>query len=325
MAFVRAKIIGGKKYFYYVQDYKIKGRTRQKVIKYLGKVVPKSEDIKKLKKEYSEKKIQQIIRADLKFTPKLITKEQLAKAESLRQAFFKNIKSMGPATKRQFIRRFRTAYTYHSCAIEGNTLSQVEVNLVVNEYRSVEGKSLYEIDEVKNHHNAIEFMVNEKRDISEEFIKKLHGKVTAGLGRYRGNPDIAPHELYDPNFVEGDYRIDQRYIRGAAFVPPSADKVVKEMKGLVDFYTKNKYILHPLELASVFHYRFERIHPFSDGNGRVGRLLMNFILDMADFPMIDISVKNRVKYIKALSQKNSKQLIPFLISELKNYLNELFR
>ena len=96
------------------------------------------------------------------------------------------------------------------------------------------------------------------------------------------------------------------------------------MKALVKFYKDNKYEIHPLELASEFHYRFVIIHPFSDGNGRMARLLMNFILDRSGYPMIDISVKNREKYLDALASGNTKKLTEFIYSELNMYVKELF-
>ena len=96
------------------------------------------------------------------------------------------------------------------------------------------------------------------------------------------------------------------------------------MRDLITFYKKHKYKIHPIELAAEFHLRFVVIHPFSDGNGRMARLLMNFILDRSGFPMIDISVKNREKYINALDSGKSENLTKFIYGELEKYVNDLF-
>ncbi len=168
-------------------------------------------------------------------------------------------------------------------------------------------------------------MLSEKGDISEDFIKRLHGKVTEGLGRYKGDQFKASYDEYDPNFIEGDYRIDQRYIQGTDFIPPSPEEIKTQMKKLMDFYIKNKYKMHPLELTSEFHQRFEKIHPFCDGNGRVGRLLMNFILNQSGYPMIDISINDRERYIISLAAETPKELCYFLYSKLKSYIKNLFK
>ena len=134
-------------------------------------------------------------------------------------------------------------------------------------------------------------MMSEIGDLGEDFIKRLHEQLMFGVIEYKED---------DLEFVVGGYRCDMRFIEGADFVPPVPVEVVRQMKELIRFYKKNKYLIHPVELACEFHLRFVEIHPFSDGNGRMGRLLMNFILDRSGFPMVDISVENRSDYIKAL-------------------------
>ena len=129
----------------------------------------------------------------------------------------------------------------------------------------------------------------------------------------------------DDEFVVGGYRCDMRFIEGADFVPVGPIQVVYEMKDLISFYKKNKYKIHPIELASEFHLRFVTIHPFSEGNGRMARLLMNFILDRSGFPMIDISVENREGYINALASGKSENLTRFIFGELEKYVDKLFK
>jgi Fic family protein len=98
------------------------------------------------------------------------------------------------------------------------------------------------------------------------------------------------------------------YVRGAGFVPPDPEYVDKEFKRLMLWYRANKKRYHPVVVAAYFHHVFESIHPFRDGNGRVGRLLLNFILRKNSLPMINIKYKNRNKYYTALEAGNKGDL-----------------
>ena len=316
MGFVRKKKISGEKYFYYVKSFKRGDRVLQKNLKYLGKVKPTVEQIEKLKFEFNEKKVQKLIRSGLKFVGFRVKDEVIERADFLKKKFFDEVDSLSKVGKRQLVKRFKTGYTYHSCSIEGNTLTRSEVDLVINKHQSIDGKRLFEFEEVRGHKRAIEYMMSEMDDLSENFIKRLHEQLLGEILEFKEDEDL--------EFVVGGYRCDMRFIEGADFVPPTPVMVVHDMKRLISFYKKNKYNIHPIELASEFHLRFVIIHPFSDGNGRMARLLMNFILDRSGFPMIDISVKNREKYIKALDPGKSENLTKFICSEFSNYIDDLF-
>lgn len=314
MAFVKKKQIGGEDYYYYVESYRIDDRVFQKNLKYLGKEEPDEEELQILQNQFTDKKVQKLIRSDLKFEPYKISKEFLDQAEKLKKRFFRNVFTLSPSAKDQLIRRFKTGYTYHSCSIEGNTLSRAEVDLVINKDQSIEGKRLLELQEVRSHKDAIEYMMSEVADLSEDFIKRLHEVLLDGTSEF----------IDDDEYVVGGYRCDMRFIEGADFVPVPPLQIPYDMKSLISFYKKNKYKIHPIELASEFHLRFVVIHPFSDGNGRMARLLMNFILDRSGFPMIDISVENREGYIKALASGKSEELTKFIYSQLEKYIDNLF-
>lgn len=315
MAFIKKKKIGTESYFYYVESYRIGDKVLQKNLKYIGREEPDKDKLQELQNEFSEKEVQKIIRSDLSFEPFKSTEEVLKSAENLKKRFFRSIENLSSSGKRQLENRFKTGYTYHSCSIEGNTLSRAEVDLVINKNQSIEGKRLLELEEVRGHKNAIDYMMSETQELSEDFIKRLHEVLLEGTQEFVEDDD---------EYVIGGYRCDMRFIEGADFVPVNPIQIPYEMKDLVSFYKKNKYKIHPLELASEFHLMFVVIHPFSDGNGRMARLLMNFILDRSGFPMIDISVENREGYIKALASGDSSNLTNFIYSELEKYVENLF-
>jgi len=266
MAYVRKKKIGNEEYYYYTASFKRGDKVLQKNLKYLGKGKPDDDMIDELGAEFSEKKVQKLIRSGLEFESFKVDKELLDEFESLKENFFKNVSSLSKVGKDQLMRRFKTGYTYHSCSIEGNTLSRAEVDLIINQNISIDGKMLLELEEVRGHKRAIDYMMSEVGDMGEDFIKRLHEQLMGGVIEFKEE---------DLEFVVGGYRCDMRFIEGADFVPPVPLEVVRQMKDLIRFYKKNKYLIHPVELACEFHLRFVLIHPFSDGNGRMARLLMN--------------------------------------------------
>jgi fido (protein-threonine AMPylation protein) len=316
LAFIKIKSRGSEKYYYYVESYRVDDKVYQKTLKYIGKEEPDKNFLKELKLEFTDKKIQKLIRSDLDFKKYKLDDEFLKRAENIKKIFFENLSKLGEVSKRQLERRFKTGFTYHSCSIEGNTLSRAQVDLVINRDISVEGKRLLEIEELRNHKKAIDYMISEQSDLNEDFIKRLHEVLMRNIDEFFED------DIY---FIKTGYRCDMRYIEGADFVPVNPILIADEMKKLLSFYRKNKYKIHPLELASEFHLRFAIIHPFSDGNGRMARLLMNFILDRSGFPMIDITLKNREKYIGALASGDSKNLSEFILNELEDYVKQLFQ
>ena len=278
--------------------------------------MPIKEVIRNLEIEFNEKKIQKMIRSGLRFEPYKVSSDFLDDCERLKRRFFRNVSSLSSEGKSQLIRRFKIGYTYHSCSIEGNTLSRYQVDLVVNKNESIEGKKLLELQEVRNHKKAIDYMMGEFSDLYQDFIKRLHKVLMDSVLEFKEDDD---------EFVIGGYRCDMRFIEGADFVPVPPLEIVHEMRRLISFYKRNKYKIHPIELASEFHLRFVVIHPFSDGNGRMARLLMNFILDRSGFPMIDISVENREEYLRALDLGDSKSLTKFIYGQLEMYVDSLFK
>jgi Fic family protein len=180
-------------------------------------------------------------------------------------------------------------YTYNSNAIEGNTLTLRETQLVIEEGITVGGKSLMETLEAKNHPEAIEFverLVETRSELTEDVILQVH-------------------KLIMSNVVEdaGHYRTMGVRITGASFMPPPSLEVRPRMNELLKWLRENPDEHTPIELAAVFHHRFVQIHPFLEGNGRTARLLMNAILMKSGYPFIAIvSNLDRPKYLKTLME-----------------------
>jgi Fic family protein len=194
-----------------------------------------------------------------------------------------------PALVARLKEQMTVEYTYNSNAIEGNTLTLRETRLVLEEGITVNGKRLSETLEAKNHPAAMAFvedLVAAKTEMDEGVVLRLHRLMLSGV-------------------VEdaGMYRTGTVRIAGAAFMPPPSSEVASNMGELLAWLKENPDELTPIELAAVFHHRFVQIHPFTEGNGRTARLLLNAVLMKFGYPFIVIvSVHDRSKYLRTLME-----------------------
>ncbi len=178
-------------------------------------------------------------------------------------------------------------WTYHSNAIEGNTLTLRETKVVL-EGITVGGKTLREHFEAINHRDAIlyvEEIVARQEALSTWQIKSIHNLVLKGI-----SSDEA-----------GRYRRENVVISGASTTPPDFLHLDDEMQQLIDWYDRAEP-MHAVARASVLHTRFVKIHPFVDGNGRTGRLLLNVELMKAGYPPAVIRKEDRLAYYDALDE-----------------------
>lgn len=177
-------------------------------------------------------------------------------------------------------------WTYHSNAIEGNTLTLKETKVAL-EGVTVGGKTLREHFEAINHRDAINFV---------EAI--VVGEEPLSLHTIRGIHKLILKNIDDSN--AGVWRRFNVTITGAEHRPPDAIEVPQLMQDFVDWHRSQEDRLHPVELAARTHTDFAKIHPFSDGNGRTARLLMNFDLMRGGFPPAVLPVEGRLAYYEAL-------------------------
>ncbi|AKB29051.1 Huntingtin interacting protein E-like protein [Methanosarcina siciliae T4/M] len=224
----------------------------------------------------------------------LIQEELLARIDEK----MKQLNSMRPIPADALSRlheEMRLVHTYHSNAIEGNTLTLQETKLVLEEGLTIGGKSLREHLEATNNAKAfdrMEELAKKKRAIDNIAIQEIHEIVTRSI-------------LEDA----GRYRTRNVRIAGAVKAPPDWSKIVKLMDELIEKVAESK--VHPIETASFLHHRFVEIHPFSDGNERVARLLTNLYLISRDCPPVVLKKEDREKYYKFLRAADAGNLGPF--------------
>lgn len=190
-------------------------------------------------------------------------------------------------------------WTYNSNAIEGNTLTLKETKVAL-EGITVGGKTMREHFEAINHREAIYFvedLVKRNEPLSEWQIKSIHQLILKNI---------------DDEYA-GVYRRTNVIIAGADHMPPDALHVESEMQRFINWYRKQAPALHPIERAARVHADFVKIHPFTDGNGRTSRLLMNLELMKDGYPPVVLLVERRLEYYEALDAAHTKQdYKPFL-------------
>ncbi|MEK7673438.1 MAG: Fic family protein [Patescibacteria group bacterium] len=213
----------------------------------------------------------------------------------------------------QLKEKFEIEMTYNSNAIEGNTLTLKETYWVIQQGITVKGKSLKDHLEAKNHKEALDFLYElighgTNQTISEHLIRSLHALVIQDIDKT----------------IAGKYREVDVFITGTDHKPPSALDVPFKMRELIEWARSNYKKINIIEFATIFHHKFVHIHPFQDGNGRTGRLLMNIFLMQAGFPMTIIQVNDRQKYYRVLQEAdngNYKNLCRFIAQAILRSLN----
>lgn len=298
--YIRAKFINGKYYYYLVESERMGGRIVQKTLSYLGS--------KEEAEEYAKKEGLKIVEPKPSAGKKgssalgeLIAKKK-ERLDSLRIA---------PEVEKKYREDLAVYWTYHSTSIEGSTLSLRETDLFLSEGIVGANRPFEDYMDAKGHKEAIELIFlwmekGQKRKVQEIDILNLHR--TTMFGRQWA----------------GNYRQVQVYIRGAPHLPPPPGQVKRMMKDFVEEVNLNRGKLPPIAHAAVSHADFEAIHPFVDGNGRVGRLLANWMLMQEGHPPIIIEVRERKRYFRLLEDAQLKNNPMPLSWFFKSKLNQAY-
>jgi Fic family protein len=285
--------------YYLVHSYREKNKVK-KIRKYLGINLKKEELNKK------EKRAREIILESLKeintdiffFT---LTKKQVEILNKYNDKI--NINHLSKKEWETFVEDF----VYNTNAIEGSTLDEEDV---VDALHKKTPSNEEEI-EAKGVAKAIEYLKKTKEDLSLKLLLKLHKFCFEGSKYFAG-------KLRSVNVVIKNSRGEIVH----AGVPK--EELKDYLEDFIKWYKENKQKFKPLVLAAIIHNQFEHIHPFQDGNGRVGRLLLNFILLKNNYPPINIMIEDRQEYYKSLQDYSKKDdLKPTLKLLIKQYKKTL--
>jgi Uncharacterized conserved protein len=261
----------------------------------------------KNKKSKVRKSISDLKNADISYDFELEEKAILKKAElvfdyysfdyleksdvlSLEEKRWRNLEFFNRAQVdeiRAYQERFEKAYIHGTTMVEGNTLTYAEVSDLLD-YDIIPKRTLQEVNEIQNYKAVRAFIHEFSGKITLPFIKKLHSGL---MDKVLENP--------------GSFRQGPIFIYGSDLLLTPPDLIEDDLKDLILKYYENKKIgKYPFEQIILFHYHFEMIHPFADGNGRVGREIFNYFLTKEKYPPFLIDGSNCEDYLSSLRLGN---------------------
>ena len=226
-------------------------------------------------------------------------------------------------TEKRIMQKFRLDWNFHSNNLEGNSLTFGETKSFLLHGITAEGKPLKDHLDLKGHNEAIlllDDIIKNKRPLTEAFIRELHEII---LHEPYERPAITPSGEPSIKRIEiGRYKKTPNHVQtvtGEIFYFATPEETPALMNDLMDWFenVSNDKKTHALTIASEFHYKFIRIHPFDDGNGRIARIIMNLILMKSGFPPVIIKTQEKKEYFQALQVADGGN-----ISSFTNYVGE---
>jgi len=272
MVSIKKKKISNKVYHYLQHTYRANGKVHYKE-KYIGEKIPKN--IEKKKKD---------------FLTEIYQEQWYSKFDKIKDNFNKNIKKMPKKIEEKELETFAVKFTYNTNKIEGSTLTHLETALLLEKGISPSNRPMEDIKEAEQHKEVFYDMIEYDKDINISTLINWHKKLFQ----------------FTKKDVAGKIRTYPVYISGSRHIPPSSAELDLLIMEFFDWYNMNKNKMHPVQLAVLVHFRFVSIHPFGDGNGRITRLFMNYVLNKSGYPMLIIEYKNRKSYYNAIEVSNVK-------------------
>ncbi len=280
---------GRNTYLYLVQSYREAGKVR-KVERYLGRQLPAS--LAPLKEQLGQEIVAR------KWGP------DLAK---IRANSSSDLERLPPSIRSKELETFAVQFTYDSNRIEGSSLTLRETGLLLHDGITPSNRPLSDVQEAIAHRSVFIAALSERGPLDLPTLLRWHRELFKET-----KPELA-----------GSVRRGQVRISGSAFVPPAPSELDLLLQEFFDWLGMAWKSVHPVVLAALVHLRLVTIHPFGDGNGRVTRIALNFVLHKKGFPMLDIPYSRRSGYYRALERsQTSRDEFVFVGWFLRRYLDQ---
>lgn len=282
--FIERQRHGGHDYYYLARSVRTSPTEVRKVRLFLGREVPPRSKLPELFRELERK-------TPRRYAPRLLSAETVERLDDLQAG----IASLGRAPSEVPPKDFPVRFTYNSNAIEGNPLTLRQTALLLVDGVTPAGIRTEHAMEALNSKDAWEYVRAFKGPLNRACLCKV---------QYR----LSKHTSCR---LQGTYRDRDVRIDGSSWVPPPASRVPEEMERVFHRFRAERTTTHPVERAALLHNRVARVHPFTDGNGRVARLLLNWALVKGKLPPVILEVRNREAYYSALEKGNAGDDGPF--------------
>lgn len=254
--------------------------------------------------------------------------EPLAKAWQLKIEL-DQLRPIGQEQEAIIMQKFRLDWNYHSNHLEGNSLTFGETKALILFGITAQGKPLKDHIEITGHDEGIKWVTDVVKGdypLTENFTRELHALL---LKQPYEVPAITPNgEPTKKRVAVGSYKTTPNHVltkTGEIFRFATPEETPALMHDLINWYREKSAVpdVNPVMLAAEFHYRFIRIHPFDDGNGRVARILMNFILMRFGYPLVIIKTEDKANYFATLQLADSGTIKPFFDYIAQNLIRSL--
>lgn len=258
-------IVRHKDYYYLAHSFRKEGKVVHRE-KYLGKSIPANiEEVKDA------------------FLCECMQEGVIKKLKVIKKNFRKEWKRYPQSVKKEMLIELSISFTYNTNAIEGSTITLEETEDIIKNKISP-NKPLKDVQETLNHSKVFFRVLNEKKGLSNNLILQWHREIFKDTKQ-----DIAG-------------KLRSYLVRVGNHVAPDWQDLGKLMREFFEWHNENKKTMNPVELAARAHYKFEKIHPFGDGNGRIGRLIIAYVLRRNKYPLLIIEHKKRKSYYHALDK-----------------------
>ena len=292
----------GKTYYYITKNFRMSNKKWKKIRKYIGSKPPSKNQTTQAIAEIEAEAIKKGI-AKPASQHKYLSDTEAEQLQDLKEIYNKWYGKLNADEIKKYEEDFIVRFTYNTNAIEGNRLSLRETSMILMENIIPAGATPNDYNETINSKECYEFIKNYTGEFNQKFLLKIHGLLTK-------NTNCT---------LVGEYRNHDVRISGSDWIPLSYIKIKEEMRKIFQFYYVERKKLHPIELGAILHNKLVRLHPFSDGNGRTSRVVMNWILMKNKFPMFYVELRDKIHYYEAIEdgdKDNDATLIHYIASVL---------
>ncbi len=295
MVYIERILVKGKPYYKLVHTI----RAGKKIIhksRYLGKTLPSKKRQEQLKREF----LQELTGSGYKY----LTRPEAEEIERQKKEYNQELTKLTPLEKERNRQEFIIRFTYDSSKLSGVVVTLRQTSLILKEGIIPQDiQSLKTVKELENHQKGAMIITKYTGSLDLQFMKKLHVTLLSGVN------DIVAGKLRDE--LQRNVKI-----AGTSYVPPKWQELKKELHHFFSWYRAEQRHLHPLELAALVHLKIISIQPFVDGNSRLSRLLMNWILWKKKYPPIDIPIEDLENYYNVLDkyqiEKDEKPFVKYI-------------
>jgi Fic family protein len=294
VAYVEVIKRNGKEQFYLTKNFRFNANKWRKVRKYLGTKSPGRRAILAAVASLEAEALKKGFRPKSKF--RHLDEADAEMLEDVRDAYSRWFGKLSSEERQSYGSDFLVRFTYNTNAIEGNRLSLRETAMIFTEGILPTGASTNDYNEALNSRDALKIIKMHRGGLGNRYILRLHGHLTKNTSCR----------------LSGKYRDCGVRIMGSEWLPPPASEVPQEMTRLIRWYNNNRARLHPVEIGALLHMKLVQTHPFTDGNGRISRLLMNWVLSKHGYPMFYIENRDKANYYKAIEKADRGDLRAFV-------------